>query len=41
MIGGAAENLKLVPLSNDTVYRRIGYMALDIHNQLIDRMKHQ
>ena len=30
---------KLVPLSNDTVCRRIGDMALDIHNQLNDRMK--
>ena len=36
---GAAEKLKLVPLSNDTVCRRIGDMALDIHDQLIDRMK--
>ena len=36
MIGeGAAEKLKLVPLSNDTVCRRIGDMALDIHDQLI------
>ena len=39
MIGGAAEKLKLVPLSNNTVCRRIGDMALDIHDQLIDRMK--
>ena len=40
MIGeGAAEKLKLVPLSNDTVCRRIGDMALDINDQLIDRMK--
>ena len=36
---GAAEKLKLVPLSHDTVCRRIGDMALDIHDQLIDRMK--
>ena len=28
-----------VPLSNDTVCRRIGDMTLDIHDQLIDRMK--
>ena len=40
MIGErAAEKLKLVPLSNDTVCRRIGDMTLDIHDQLIDRMK--
>ena len=40
MIGeGAAEKLKLAPLSNDTVCRRIGDMALDIHDQLIDQMK--
>ena len=39
MLGeGAAEKLKLVPLSNDTVCRRSD-MALDIHDQLIDRMK--
>ena len=39
MIGeGAAEKLKLVPLSNDTVCRRIGDMALDIHDQLIDQL---
>ena len=37
MIGGeAAEKLKLVPLSNDTVCRRIGDMVLDLHDQLID-----
>ena len=40
MIGeGAAEKLKLVPLTNDTVCRRIGDMALDIHDQLINQMK--
>ena len=40
MIGeGAAEKLKLVLLSNDTVCRRIGDMALDIHDLLIDQMK--
>ena len=36
---GAAKKLKLVPLSNNTVCRRIGDMALDIHDQLIDRTK--
>ena len=40
MIGeGAAEKLKLVLLSNDTVCHQIGDMALDIHDQLIDQMK--
>ena len=40
MIGEeAAEKLKLVPLSNDTMCRRIGDMAEDIHDQLIDQMK--
>ena len=40
MIGeGAAEKLKLAPLSIDTVCRRIGDMALDIYDQLIDRIK--
>ena len=38
MIGkGAAEKLKSVPLSNDTVCRRIGDMALDIHDQMKQR----
>ena len=36
---GAAEKLKLLPLSNDTVCRRIGDMALHIYDQLINRMK--
>ena len=41
MIEGAAEKLKMVPLSDDTMYCRIGDMAQDIHihDQLIDEMK--
>ena len=41
MIEEAAEKLKLVPISNNTVCRRIGVMAEDIHDQLIDQMKHR
>ena len=36
---GAAKKLKIVPLSDDTMCRRIGDMAQDIHDQLIDEMK--
>ena len=39
MIEGAAEKLKMVPLSNVTMCRRIGDMAQDIQDQLIDEMK--
>ena len=40
MIGeGAAEKLKMVPPSDDTVCRRIGDVAQSIHDQLIDEMK--
>ena len=39
MIEGAAEKLKMVPLSDDTMCCRIGDMAQDIHDQLIDEMK--
>ena len=38
MIGeGAAENLKLIP--DNTIYRRIGDMAEDFHDQLIGQLK--
>ena len=36
---GAAEKLKMVPLSDDTMCYRIGDMAQDIHNQMIDKIK--
>ena len=40
MIGeDAAKKLLTVPLSNDTVSRRISEMASDIHNQVLERMK--
>ena len=39
MIEGAAEKLKMVPLSDDTTCRRIDDMAQDIQDQLIDEMK--
>ena len=35
----AAEKLKLVPISNNIVYRRIGNMAVDIDDQQIDQKK--
>jgi len=39
MIGeGAAHQLKLVPPFNDTLFRRIGDKANDIHDQLIDQV---
>ena len=39
MIGeGAAEKLTMVPLSDDTRCCRIGDMAQDIYDQLIDEM---
>ena len=40
MIGeDAAKKLLTVPLSNDTVSRRISEMASDIQNQVLERMK--
>ena len=39
MIEGAAEKLKMVPLSDDIMCRRIDYMAQGIQDQLIDEMK--
>ena len=39
MIEGAAEKLKMVPLSDDIMCRRIDDMAQDIQDQLIDEMK--
>ena len=39
MMIGADEKLELVPLSDNSMCRRIGDMAEDIHNQLIDLMK--
>ena len=36
---GAAEKLKMVPLSGDIMCRRIDDMAQDIQDQLIDEMK--
>ena len=39
MIEGAAEKLKMVPLSDDIMCRRIDDMAQDIQDQLIDKMK--
>ena len=38
-IEGAAEKLKMVPLSDDIMCRRIDDMAQDIQDQLIDKMK--
>ena len=35
---GVAQNLKLLPLSNNTMCRRIDDIAKDIHDQLIDQM---
>ena len=39
MIEEAAEKLKMVPLSDDIMCRRIDDMAQDIHDQLIDEIK--
>ena len=39
MIEGAAEKLKMVPLTDDIMCCRIDNMAQDIHDQLIDEMK--
>ena len=39
MIEGAAEKLKMMPLSDDIMCRRIDDMAQDIQDQLIDEMK--
>ena len=39
MIKGAAEKLKMVPLTNDIMCCRIDNMAQDIQDQLIDEMK--
>ena len=36
---GAAEKLKLVPLSDDTMCRRIGDMVEDIHDKVFNQMK--
>jgi hypothetical protein len=34
-----ASKLNMVPLSNDTIQRRIVEMSIDINEQLIDRIK--
>ena len=39
MIEGAAKKLKMVPLSDHIMCRRIDDMAQDIQDQLIDEMK--
>ena len=39
MIEGAAEKLKMVPLSDDTMCCQIDDMAQNIQDQLIDQMK--
>ena len=39
MIGGAAQQLNLVPLSDDITCRMLSGMAEDIHDQLTDQMK--
>ena len=40
MIGeGAAEKLKMLRLSDDAMYRRIGDMTQDIYDQLINETK--
>ena len=39
IVEDAAKKLLTVPLSNDTVSRRISEMASDVQNQVLERMK--
>ena len=39
IVEGFVEKLKLVPISNETLCRRIGGMAEDMYDELIDQMK--
>jgi len=34
-----AKKLKTIPLSNDTISRRINEMTTDVHNQIIHNLK--